>query len=121
MSEYGFMFTLGPLRDISCELHTSKSILSEPLMGIGLQKNSEYFEVFKCVADAIVGSGHLSKIFTYNIYALKSQETCTSQHSLYIEYSTVSYMFNFLMFFMGMSLLVALVEYVWVSTKGRRS
>ena len=56
LSELWFMYRYYPV--VGCELHPSKSILDEQVIGIPLQKNSEYFEVISAVASAILHSGH---------------------------------------------------------------
>ena len=116
-TELWFMFMYSPYIDCH-QLHISKAILDEPSTGIGLQKNSEYLEVVEYAANGIIGSGHMNKILKYNIYALKAEETCESQQLPLIEYSSVRSIFNTLICFIVLSLLVAIAEYFWVMKKG---
>ena len=117
LSELWFMYRYYSV--VGCELHPSKAILDEQLIGIASQKNSEYFEVINSVAGAIFESGHWNKIFEYNIFALQVEEKCENQQIPNITYETVSYIFFALMILIGLSVLVATVEYFWALKRSK--
>ena len=112
------MFT-SAFGDIHCDLHASKSVLAQPPIAIGVQKNSEYLEVVKHAADTVIGTGHMNKIMQYNAYALKLKESCETNPTPQITFNTVSSIFIFLLFFIGLSSLVVTIECLLVLKRGK--
>ena len=121
MTDDMFTFGGGHFAELHCAFHASKSAIASPLMGIGLQKNSQYYQVINEALGVIIESGHWKKIAHNNINDLKTDEMCGNSQTPVIEYSTVGYIFNSFMLFVILSLTVAIVEYLWALKMGRLS
>ena len=121
MTDDMFTFGGGHFAELHCAFHASKSAIASPLMGIGLQKNSQYYQVINEALGVIIESGHWKKIAHNNINDLKTDEMCENSQTPVIEYSTVGYIFNSFMLFVILSLTVAVAEYLWALKMGRLS